>query len=108
MAVPSVSPETSPPLPSPACPEGGGGARARPRVTELRLSAFAGHRRAGFPLGPFTLFAGPSGSGKSSALRAYEALARLGGGVPLAEVFRDPVACVPERARPDTQRRRGF
>ncbi|MFH0516240.1 AAA family ATPase [Streptomyces sp. M41] len=80
----------------------------RPRITELRLSAFAGHRRAVFPLGPFTLLAGSSGSGKTTALRAYEALARLGGGAALGEVFPDPVACVPERARPDAQRRRGF
>lgn len=80
----------------------------RPSVVELRLTAFAAHRRAGFPLGPLSLFAGPSGSGKSSALRAYEALARLGGGAELDEVFPDPVACVPERARPDAQRRRGF
>lgn len=55
-----------------------------------------------------TLLAGSSGSGKSTALRAYEALARLGGGAGLGEVFPDPVACVPERARPDAQRRRGF
>ncbi|MEU0645296.1 ATP-binding protein [Streptomyces umbrinus] len=80
----------------------------RPSVVELRLTAFAAHRRVGFPLGPLSLFAGPSGSGKSSALRAYEALARLGGGAELDEVFPDPVACVPERARPDAQRRRGF
>ncbi|MFD8419737.1 ATP-binding protein [Streptomyces sp. NPDC059466] len=80
----------------------------RPGTTELRLAAFAAHRRARFPLGPFTLFAGPSGSGKSAVLRAYEALARLGGGAELGEVFPDPVACVPERARPDAQRRRGF
>ena len=80
----------------------------RPSVIELRLTAFAAHRRAGFPLGPLSLFAGPSGSGKTSALRAYEALARLGGGAELDEVFPDPVACVPERARPDAQRRRGF
>ncbi|MFL1899834.1 ATP-binding protein [Streptomyces tauricus] len=80
----------------------------RPRVTELRLSAFAAHRGAGFPLGPLSLLVGPSGSGKSSALRAYEALARLGGGAELGEVFPDPAACVPERARPDAQRRRGF
>ncbi|MEU5346182.1 ATP-binding protein [Streptomyces sp. NPDC020766] len=80
----------------------------RPSVVELRLAAFAAHRRAGFPLGPLSLFAGPSGSGKSSALRAYEALARLGGGAELDEVFPDPVACVPEQARPDAQRRRGF
>ncbi|MFH9064958.1 AAA family ATPase [Streptomyces coeruleorubidus] len=80
----------------------------RPCITELRLSAFAGHRRAALPLGPLTLLAGPSGCGKSSALRAYEALARLGGGATLGEAFPDPVACVPERARPDAQRRRGF
>ncbi|MFD5158216.1 ATP-binding protein [Streptomyces hawaiiensis] len=80
----------------------------RPRVTELRLAAFTAHRRAAFPLGPLTLLAGPSGCGKSSALRAYEALARLGAGAELGEAFPDPVACVPERARPDAQRRRGF
>ncbi|MGW7258942.1 AAA family ATPase [Streptomyces sp. NPDC054834] len=97
------------PVPVPgSVPSAGSSAWERPRITELRLSAFAGHRRAGFPLGPLTLFAGPSGSGKSTALQAYEALARLGGGAELAEAFRDPVACVPERARPDAQRRRGF
>ncbi|MGW2076009.1 AAA family ATPase [Streptomyces sp. NPDC001939] len=80
----------------------------RPSLTELRLSAFAAHRGAGFPLGPLTLFAGPSGSGKSSALKAYEGLARLGGGAALDEVFPDPSAYVPDRARPDAQRRRGF
>ncbi|MCX4765563.1 ATP-binding protein [Streptomyces sp. NBC_01275] len=77
-------------------------------MTELRLSAFAGHRGVGIPLGAVTLFAGRSGSGKSSALRAYEALARLGCGAALRDVFPDPVSCVPERARPDAQRRRGF
>ena len=80
----------------------------RPRVTEVRLAAFAGHRRAGFALGPVTLFAGASGCGKTSALRAYEALARLGGGAELGEVFPDAGAYVPARARPDAQRRRGF
>ncbi|MFF5138927.1 ATP-binding protein [Streptomyces sp. NPDC013157] len=80
----------------------------RPRVTELRLSAFARHRGATFPVGQVTLFAGRSGSGKSAALAAYEALARLGGGAALADVFPDPGALVPERARPDAQRRRGF
>ncbi|WP_234338454.1 ATP-binding protein [Streptomyces sp. NRRL F-5727] len=81
---------------------------ARPVVTELRLSAYAGRRRATHPLGPVTLFAGPSGSGKSTVLGAYEALARLGAGDPLAEVFPDPSALVPEGALPDTQGRRGF
>ncbi|GGV07116.1 AAA family ATPase [Streptomyces spectabilis] len=83
-------------------------ARDKPRVTELRLSAFAGHRAAVFPLGPLTLFAGPSGSGKSSALRAYEALALLGAGAELVDVFPQPARCVPERARADGQARRGF
>ncbi|MCX5062000.1 ATP-binding protein [Streptomyces sp. NBC_00452] len=81
---------------------------SRPCATELRLSAFAGHRRAGFALGPVTLFAGGSGCGKTSALRAYEALARLGGGAEVGEVFPDASACVPDRSRPDAQRRRGF
>ncbi|MEW2072143.1 ATP-binding protein [Streptomyces sp. NPDC013433] len=80
----------------------------RPRVTELLLSAFAGHRGVALPLGALTLLAGPSGSGKTSALRAYEALARLGGGAELGEAFPEPGACVPERARADAQRRRGF
>ncbi|WP_189714591.1 P-loop NTPase family protein [Streptomyces phaeofaciens] len=96
-----ASPSAAPPDPAPE-------QHLRPCLTELRLSAFAGHRRAAFPLGTVTLFAGRSGSGKTTALRAYEALARLGGGAPLGEVFPDPVACVPERARPDAQRRRGF
>ncbi|MFI0087205.1 ATP-binding protein [Streptomyces bobili] len=81
---------------------------ARPGLTELRLSAFARHRRAVHPLGAVTLFAGPSGSGKTSALRAYEALARLAGGGAVWEVFPDPAACVPEWSRPDAQHRRGF
>ncbi|MFJ8544379.1 ATP-binding protein [Streptomyces sp. NPDC093586] len=100
---PTASAPTAPtvPVPAPAHPD-------RPRVTELRLSAFARHRCAEIPLEPLTLLAGPSGCGKTSALRAYEALARLGGGADLGTVFPDPVACVPERARPDAQRRRGF
>ncbi|WP_399497551.1 AAA family ATPase [Streptomyces sp. P17] len=102
----AVRPESSHAV-GPSTP-GGPGHPGRPRITELRLSAFAGHRRVGLSLGAFTLLAGPSGSGKTSALRAYEALARLGGGAELAEVFPDPVACVPEGARPDAQRRRGF
>lgn len=97
-----------PPLPSPVSPGGGEAHPDRPCLVELRLSAFAGHRGARFPLGALTLFAGPSGGGKTNALRAYEALARLGGGAELGEVFPDPVGCVPERARPDAQRRRGF
>lgn len=84
----------------------------RPAVTQLRLSAFKVHRGVTLPLGPVTLLSGGSGSGKSSALQAYEILARLGGGEPLPRVVRevagDPSACVPAAARPDGQGRRGF
>jgi energy-coupling factor transporter ATP-binding protein EcfA2 len=110
MRVPSTSsvvPAQSAPPPAEFAP-GGERRPDRPCLTELRLSAYAGHRRTGLPLGPLTLLAGPSGSGKTSALRAYEALARLGGGARLAEVFIHPATCVPDRARPDAQRRRGF
>ncbi|WP_123082720.1 ATP-binding protein [Streptomyces sp. ADI95-16] len=80
----------------------------RPVLTELRLSAFASHRRAAFSFGPVTLLAGASGSGKSQVLGAYEALAALGSGATLEEVFPEPSALVPERAVPDADRRRGF
>ncbi|WP_171162504.1 AAA family ATPase [Streptomyces sp. I05A-00742] len=84
----------------------------RPFVTELRLSAFKSHRNATFALGPLTLFRGASGSGKSSVLQAYEVLARLAGGdgldEALAPVAGGAPACVPHRARPDAQGRRGF
>ncbi|MGR8007590.1 AAA family ATPase [Streptomyces hypolithicus] len=79
-----------------------------PAVTELRLSAFRSHRGRVVPLTPVTLLAGSSGSGKTGVLQAYDALARLGGGAELASVFRDPGGCVPERAGPDAQGRRGF
>ncbi|MGY3204616.1 energy-coupling factor transporter ATP-binding protein EcfA2 [Streptomyces sp. TE5632] len=117
-SVPSPRPAPFPPPPSSAslptasaAPSGTDTAQGhpdRPRVTELLLSAFAGHRNVGLPLGPLTLLAGASGSGKTSALRAYEALARLGGGAELWEAFPEPDACVPERARADAQHRRGF
>ncbi|MFJ9058657.1 AAA family ATPase [Streptomyces sp. NPDC102409] len=81
---------------------------ARPFVGELRLGAFASHRRAVIPLGPLTLLAGGSGSGKTTALRGYEALARLAAGDPLEDVFPDPAAWVPDRAGADAQGRRGF
>lgn len=81
---------------------------ARPFVSELRLDAFASHRRTVIPLGPLTLLAGGSGSGKSTALRGYEALARLAAGDPLEDVFPDPAAWVPEGAGADGQGRRGF
>ncbi|NXY97597.1 ATP-binding protein [Streptomyces sp. BR123] len=83
-------------------------AHHRPAVTELRLSAFGPHRAAVFPLGPVTLFAGPSGSGKSQALAALEALARLGSGATLDRAFPDPCSRIPDGARPDGQGRRGF
>ncbi|MFG2333219.1 ATP-binding protein [Streptomyces sp. NPDC048604] len=81
---------------------------SRPTVTEVRLSAFKAHRSAVFPIGPVTLFAGASGSGKSGVLQAYEALARLGAGDELGRIFPDPAGCVPESAGPDAQGRRGF
>ncbi|MCH0538928.1 AAA family ATPase [Streptomyces sp. MUM 203J] len=77
-------------------------------VTELRLSAFRAHRGAVLPVRPLTLFAGASGSGKSSALEVFEALALLAGGVPLGGAFPDPAGCVPDGARADRQGRRGF
>ncbi|MFJ4841569.1 ATP-binding protein [Streptomyces sp. NPDC088746] len=86
----------------------GAGRPARPFVSELRLDAFASHRRTVIPLGPLTLLTGRSGSGKSTALRGYEALARLAAGDPLEDVFPDPVAWVPEGAGADGQGRRGF
>lgn len=81
-------------------------------VTQLRLAAFRGVRDRTVPLAPVTLLTGPSGSGKSAVLEAYEALARLGGGEGLGEVFGQaaggPGAYVPRPARPDAQGRRGF
>ncbi|MFI8264310.1 MULTISPECIES: biotin transporter BioY [unclassified Streptomyces] len=80
----------------------------RPVVTGLRLSAFGAHRGAVFALGPVTFLAGPSGSGKSQVLAAYEALAGLGAGATLEEAFPDPAGRIPDRALPDGQGRRGF
>ncbi|MFE1173035.1 biotin transporter BioY [Streptomyces sp. NPDC058773] len=84
----------------------------RPAVTALRLSAFKAHRGVTLPLTRLTLLSGGSGSGKSSALQAYEILARLGSGESLTravgEVAGSPAACVPAGARPDGQGRRGF
>lgn len=90
--------------------EGGGGERRPQRgvITELRLSAFGRHRGAAFPLGAVTLFAGPSGSGKSQVLEAYAALAALGSGATLEEAFPDAAARIPDLAVPDAERRRGF
>lgn len=85
----------------------------RPVVTELRLSAFKSHRGASFGLGPLTLLAGGSGTGKSSVLEALAALGRLACGDGLDEVFGTVVrggaaACIPQGAQPDPQGRRGF
>ncbi|QES52256.1 biotin transporter BioY [Streptomyces venezuelae] len=85
-----------------------GGPQLRAGVSELRLSAFGRHRGMGVALGPVTLLAGPSGSGKSQVLAAYAALAGLGGGAGLAEVFPEPAACVPDGSLPDAAGRRGF
>ncbi|MFD3327744.1 ATP-binding protein [Streptomyces sp. NPDC058701] len=104
-------PDADPVVPAQAGTGGVGraaGARHRPVLTELRLSAFGSHRAAAFPLGPVTLFAGPSGSGKSQVLAAYTALAALGSGATLEEAFPDPAARIPDRAAPDAERRRGF
>ncbi|MFF4423366.1 AAA family ATPase [Streptomyces sp. NPDC001549] len=117
VATPAAAAGTAgdPAVPAQAGPGGSGRHSAepvqrqpRPVITELRLSAFGPHRSAVFPLGPLTLFAGPSGSGKSQALAAYEALAGLGSGATLEEAFPDPRARIPDRAVPDAQRRRGF
>ncbi|MFC4492532.1 ATP-binding protein [Streptomyces ovatisporus] len=94
-------------------PEDDGAARPSPAtVTRLRLSAFRALRERTVPLTPVTLLTGGSGSGKSSVLEAYEALARLGGGEALGEVFGrgagGATAYVPHSARPDAQGRRGF
>ncbi|MDF9816165.1 ATP-binding protein [Streptomyces sp. SPB162] len=91
----------------------------RPAVTELRLSAFKSHQGASFALGPLTLLAGASGTGKSSVLEALAALGRLAGGETLGEVFDGSgdregsvrggaAACVPQGAQPDAEGRRGF
>ncbi|MFE3282235.1 ATP-binding protein [Streptomyces sp. NPDC059233] len=112
VAAPTTSPVTGPPV----SPVAGSAASASPPaqrhlravITELRLSAFGPHRAAVFPVGPVTLFAGPSGSGKSQVLAAYEALAALGSGAALEEAFPDARARIPDRAVPDAERRRGF
>jgi hypothetical protein len=83
-----------------------------PVVTGLHLAAFRTLRERTVPLAPVTLLRGPSGSGKSAVLEAYEALARLGGGEALGEVFGrasgGASAYVPRRSRPDAEGRRGF
>lgn len=107
----SAEPDAGPGPGPQAGPDAGGGGRPgyqRPSVTELRLAAFGVYRSAVFRLEPVTLFTGPSGSGKSHVLAAYEALSKLASGATLAEAFPDPRARVPERALPDAEHRRGF
>ncbi|MEW2219111.1 ATP-binding protein [Streptomyces sp. NPDC006990] len=94
---------------------GPGGAARAPAVSALHLSAFRALRTRTVPLGPVTVLTGPSGIGKSTVLEAYEALARLGQGSTLDEVFGAPPAppaghspYVPRTARADRQGRRGF
>ncbi|MFJ1925734.1 MULTISPECIES: ATP-binding protein [unclassified Streptomyces] len=111
MTAPSL--RADPPRADPSLPRGADSARwskrcAGPVVTELRLAAFGAHRGTVVPLAPLTLLTGPSGSGTSSALRAYEALSRLAAGSPLDEVFPDPEGCVPEGTGADRRGRRGF
>lgn len=81
-------------------------------VVELRLSAYRSQRARTVPLTRVTVVTGPSGSGKSTVLEAYEALARLGCGEALGEVFGGarggPAAHVPQEARGDREGRRGF
>ncbi|MFF0550889.1 AAA family ATPase [Streptomyces sp. NPDC004311] len=114
-ATPAAGAPAGPPptVPAQAAPHRAAGGPTGPRpqrpvLTELRLSAFGPHRSAVFPLGPVTLFAGPSGSGKSQVLDAYGALARLGSGAALDEAFPHPRTRIPDRAAPDAQGRRGF
>ncbi len=83
-------------------------APVRPVLTELRLPAYKRHRGTVLPLAPLTFLTGPSGSGKSAALEAMAALARLGAGAPLGEVFPDPASCVPEWAAAGGRQGRGF
>ena len=85
----------------------------RPVLTELRLSAYKSHRGGRFPLGPVTVLAGGSGSGKSSVLEVLGVLAGLAAGGTLDEVLPRVVrggagACVPQDAPPDALGRRGF
>lgn len=81
-------------------------------VTELRLGAYRSHRGRTLALAPLTLLTGASGSGKSTLLEGYEALARLGDGAELGQVFGETrgglSAYVPQGARADSQGRRGF
>ncbi|MGW1148641.1 AAA family ATPase [Streptomyces sp. NPDC002454] len=85
-----------------------GAPTVRPALTELRLTARTFHLGTTLEPGPLTLLTGPSGSGRTSILRAYEALARLAAGATLEEALPDPAAWAPERSAPDPEGRRGF
>ncbi|SCK47372.1 hypothetical protein H181DRAFT_04223 [Streptomyces sp. WMMB 714] len=111
--VPAPAPASAPAAEHSSQPQDEGAARPSPAtVTRLKLSAFRALRERTVPLAPVTLLTGASGSGKSSVLEAYEALARLGGGEALGEVFGrgagGAASYVPYTARPDAQGRRGF
>lgn len=97
-----------PPLPHEAADE----VTRTATVVELRLSAYRSQRSRTVPLTRVTVLTGPSGSGKSTVLEAYEALARLGCGEALGQVFGGarggPTAHVPQDARRDREGRRGF
>jgi hypothetical protein len=97
--------------PSPEEPDPDGGP-PRPALTELRLSAFKSFRGARLPLGPLTVLAGASGTGKTNALEALAVLGRLGGGETvagaLAPVRGGPGMCVPLGTPADRQGRRGI
>ncbi|MEU5835730.1 ATP-binding protein [Streptomyces diacarni] len=83
-----------------------------PVVTALHLSAFRTLRARTVPLEPLTVVTGPGGSGRTSVLQGYEALARLAAGAALDDVFTagrgEPSPYVPQAAHPDRQGRRGF
>ncbi|RAJ58868.1 hypothetical protein K378_05102 [Streptomyces sp. Amel2xB2] len=102
-AAPSDAPSTAPSTAT---------STATSTVTALHLGAFRALRGRTVDLAPVTVLNGPSGSGKSAVLEAYEALARLAGGAVLDDVFGGapggPPAYVPRSARTDAQGRRGF
>ncbi|WP_326687431.1 ATP-binding protein [Streptomyces sp. NBC_01795] len=85
---PSSSDRPITPVTAPATAPGGA-----PALSELRLSAYRGLRARTVPLSRVTVLTGPSGSGKSTVLEAYEALAGLGRGAALSDVF--PAAPAP-------------
>lgn len=96
-------------VPRAGSPYGGRPGAVRPALCH-RAAAL---RLRGAPAGPVSAGAGHAVR-RGQRERQEQRAARLrgagpaGGGAPLGEVFADPAACVPQRARPDAQRRRGF